>query len=54
MEIITINGENEPKILYKPYVYATVIDCSIFYAIWRNREMKIYKKKDKSGGKYEC
>lgn len=46
MEFVNIDGESEPMILYKPYIYAEVKDFSIFYLVKDKKGYKtIYKDK---------
>lgn len=40
-EFVHVDGEDEPYILYKPYVYATVIECSNHYAIFNREKQKV-------------
>lgn len=46
MEFVTIEGDNKPKIMYTPYIYATIQDYSNCYVVVKNRnDMKVIEKK---------
>ena len=47
MEFIHIDGEERPKILITPYIYAIVIECSLHYMIYEKGKPKIIDKKRK-------
>lgn len=51
MEFINIEGESTPHIIYKPYIYNTIIECSNHFTIFcPNGEIKV-KRKNKEYGK---
>ena len=46
MEFVTIEGDDKPKIMYTPYIYATIQDYSNCYVVVKNRnDMKVIEKK---------
>lgn len=47
MEFIHIDGEDKPMIIYKPYIYATIYDCNVCYAIVKGNNIQIVEKENK-------
>lgn len=47
MDFIYISGEERPKVIYEPYIYATMYECSKHYIIFSRRKVKMIKKKGK-------
>lgn len=51
MEFINIEGEPGPHIIYKPFIYSNIVECSNHFTIFcPNGEIKV-KLKDKEYGK---
>lgn len=48
MEFVRFEGEKEPKVIYTPYIYATVYDCHVCYAVVKNGKVEVFEKKDKN------
>lgn len=52
MEFMNVEGEEVPYVMYKPFVYSNVVDCSNRFTIFcPNGEVKVIKKKKKEYGK---
>lgn len=48
MKFINIEGEPGPHIVYNPYIYSTIIECSNHFTIFRpNGEVEIKIKNEK-------
>lgn len=47
---LMFDNEDNPLLVYKPYVYATIIDCNKFYGVFERGKFKVVEKK---GTKYE-
>lgn len=46
MEFINIEGEKGPHIIYKPFIYSNIVECSNHFTIFcPNGEIKVIKKK---------
>ena len=44
MDFAYVEGERHPMIIYKPFIYATVYDCHVCYAVEKKGKIKIYSK----------
>lgn len=42
-----VEGDDKPKVMYTPYIYATVSDFSTFYKVDYGKHVEIIKKEDK-------
>lgn len=56
MEFVTIEGDDKPKIMYTPYIYATIQDYSNCYVVVKNRNnIRVIEKesieKERNNGK---
>lgn len=50
MEFIHIDGDPKPKVMYTPYIYSEITDCSFYYVIKDPKGYKIkYKDKKEVG-----
>lgn len=50
MEFINIEGEKGPHIIYKPFIYSNIVECSNHFTIFcPNGEVKVIKKKKEKG-----
>ena len=50
MEFVNVEGESRPYVMYKPFVYSNVVDCSNHFTIFcPNGEVKVVKKKKEYG-----
>lgn len=50
MEFVNVEGERIPYVMYKPFVYSNVVDCSNHFTIFcSNGEVKVIKKKKEYG-----
>ena len=47
VNIINSEGKEEMRMIYKPYVYANVIDCSRHCVVFENRKAKAIVKENK-------
>ena len=47
MELVNIEGEKNPRILLKPYIYAFIKEYDKFYIVDNGKEIKVVKKGDK-------
>ena len=46
IKFVNSEGKEEPRIMIKPYIYATMIDCSRHCIVYSNRKVKIIKKEN--------
>lgn len=47
MHLIDIEGETTPTVMYKPYIYSKIVDCSNQYIIFEKKDkVKIIEKND--------
>lgn len=51
MEFIQFEGENRPRIVYTPYVYSSIVDCSKHYTIFTRGLVKVVEKEEVINGK---
>lgn len=50
MEFVNVEGESRPRIMYEPFVYSNIVDCSNHFTIFcPNGEIKVIKKKKEYG-----
>ena len=50
MEFVNVEGERIPYVMYKPFVYSNIVDCSNHFTIFcPNGEVKVIKKKKEYG-----
>jgi stage V sporulation protein S len=41
MEFVDVDGENMPYVMYKPYMYKKIVDCSRYYTIFHHNYTEI-------------
>ena len=55
MDLIFINDEKTPRVMYKPYIFATVKEYSTFCTVEKGNDVKVImkdKKKSRKRSKY--
>lgn len=49
MKLVNVEGESRPYVMYKPFVYSNIVDCSNHFTIFcPNGEVKVIKKRKES------
>lgn len=48
MEFVFIEGEEKPKMIYTPCVYAKIHEYSIYYIVDNGKDIKVVNKENKN------
>lgn len=51
MDLVEIEGEDKPKMIFKPYIWAVIKEYSNCVTFERNRKIKVFMKEEYKYGK---